>query len=64
SWRWAIIGAFIIAAFITPSIDPVTQAAVAIPLMVLYVLGIALVKLVEKRGLGAADVTAPELDDE
>ena len=51
-WRWAIIGSFVLAAFITPSIDPVTQAAVAIPLMVLYVLGIILVKMVEKRALG------------
>ena len=59
-WRWAIIGAFVIAAFITPSIDPVTQAAVAIPLMVLYALGIGLVKLVEKRALGRM----PEEDDE
>lgn len=63
SWRWAIIGAFVIAAFITPSIDPVTQAAVAIPLMVLYLLGIALVKLVENRGLGAADITATDEDE-
>ena len=52
AWRWAIIGSFIIAALITPSIDPVTQAAVAIPLIFLYGLGILLVKLVEKRGLG------------
>ncbi|MXY78426.1 MAG: twin-arginine translocase subunit TatC [Chloroflexi bacterium] len=52
AWRWAIIGSFIIAALITPSIDPVTQAAVAIPLIFLYGLGILLVKLVETRGLG------------
>ena len=52
AWRWAIIGSFIVAALITPSIDPVTQAAVAIPLIFLYGLGILLVKLVEKRGLG------------
>ena len=50
-WRWAIIGSFVIAAFITPSIDPVTQAFVAIPLVFLYGLGIVLVKIVEKRGL-------------
>lgn len=64
SWRWAIIGAFIIAAFITPSIDPVTQAAVAIPLMVLYALGIILVKIVEPRALGrmAVDVDGDDED--
>ena len=59
-WRWALIGSFVIAAFITPSIDPVTQFAVAVPLMVLYVLGIGLVKLVEKRALGRM----PDEDDE
>ena len=52
AWRWAIIGSFVIAAFITPSIDPVTQALVAVPLIFLYGLGIGLVKLVETRGLG------------
>ena len=57
---------FVIAAFITPSIDPVTQAAVAIPLMVLYALGIGLVKLVETRALGKMpneDEPRPELDN-
>ena len=39
AWRWAIIGSFVIAAFITPSIDPVTQAFVAVPLIFLYGLG-------------------------
>ncbi|PZC44572.1 MAG: sec-independent protein translocase protein TatC [Chloroflexi bacterium] len=52
AWRWAIIGSFVVAAFITPSIDPVTQAFVAVPLIFLYGLGIILVKIVEKRGLG------------
>jgi len=51
-WRWAIIGSFVIAAMITPSIDPVTQAFVAIPLLFLYGLGIVLVKIVQSRGLG------------
>ena len=60
AWRWAIIGSFVIAAFITPSIDPVTQAAVAIPLIFLYGLGILLVKLVEKRGLGRHRNVEPE----
>ena len=51
AWRWAIIGSFLIAAFITPSIDPITQAAVALPLIGLYGLGIGLVRLVQDRGL-------------
>ena len=49
SWRWAIIGSFVLAAVITPSVDPVTQAAVALPLICLYFLGILLVKLVERH---------------
>ena len=51
AWRWAFIGAFVLAALITPSVDPVTQAAVAIPLILLYVLGAVLVWIVQDRGL-------------
>ena len=48
-WRWAIIGAFLLAALITPSIDPVTQTFVAVPTLGLYALGVGLVRLVEHR---------------
>lgn len=54
-WRWAMIGAFVLAALITPSVDPVTQAAVAFPLIGLYGLGILLVRLVQNRGLGRSE---------
>jgi sec-independent protein translocase protein TatC len=47
-WRFAIVGAFIISAIITPSIDPITQTMVAIPMIVLYFVGIVLAKMVEK----------------
>ena len=46
-WRQAIILAFVAAAIVTPSIDPVTQLVVAGPIIVLYFVGIALAKLVE-----------------
>lgn len=46
-WRFAIVGAFIVSAVVTPSIDPVTQALVAGPIIGLYFLGIVLAKLVE-----------------
>lgn len=46
-WRHAIVVAFIVAAIVTPSIDPVTQALVAGPIVALYFVGIALAKLVE-----------------
>jgi sec-independent protein translocase protein TatC len=46
-WRQAIIIAFVVAAIVTPSIDPITQALVAGPIVVLYFAGIVLAKLVE-----------------
>lgn len=48
-WRYSIVLAFVAAAVVTPSIDPVTQSLVAGPIIVLYFLGIALAKLVEAR---------------
>jgi len=47
-WRFAIVGAFIISAIVTPSIDPITQTLVAVPMIVLYFVGIVLAKMVEK----------------
>ncbi|MEX1253365.1 MAG: twin-arginine translocase subunit TatC [Dehalococcoidia bacterium] len=46
-WRQSIIIAFVVAAIVTPSIDPITQSLVAGPIVVLYFFGIALAKLVE-----------------
>lgn len=47
-WRFAIVGAFIISAIVTPSIDPITQTLVAVPMIVLFFVGIFLAKLVEQ----------------
>jgi sec-independent protein translocase protein TatC len=47
-WRFAIVGAFLISAVVTPSIDPITQTLVAVPMIVLYFVGILLAKLVEQ----------------
>jgi sec-independent protein translocase protein TatC len=47
-WRFALVGAFVVSAIVTPSIDPITQTLVAVPMIVLYFVGIALAKLVEK----------------
>jgi sec-independent protein translocase protein TatC len=47
-WRFAIVGAFVISAIVTPSIDPITQTLVALPMIVLYFVGIILAKLVEQ----------------
>ncbi|MFC1943036.1 twin-arginine translocase subunit TatC [Chloroflexota bacterium] len=45
----AIILAFVLAAFITPTIDPVNQSLVAAPLIVLYEMSIWLAKLVQRK---------------
>jgi len=52
----AIIFAFILAAIITPTFDPINQSLVAVPLIVLYEISIWLAKLVQRRETG---VTAP-----
>ena len=61
-WRWAIIGSFLLAALITPSIDPVTQTFVAVPTLGLYVLGVVLVRIVENRTV--IPVIESDLDDD
>ncbi len=48
-WRLAIVAAFVIAAIVTPTIDPVTQSLVAGPIIVLYGLGIVLAVIVQPR---------------
>jgi sec-independent protein translocase protein TatC len=50
-WRFAIVGAFIISAIVTPSIDPITQTLVAAPMIVLYFVGIVGARLVESTPL-------------
>jgi len=50
-WRQAFVLAFVAAAVVTPSIDPITQALVAGPMIALYFLGIALARLVEGNPL-------------
>ncbi len=53
-WRYAILFSVLLAAIVTPSIDPVTQTVVAVPIIILYFVGIGLAKLVEGNSfLGA-----------
>lgn len=47
--RFALIGAFILGAVITPTFDPVNQSLVAIPLIVLYELGIILSRFARRK---------------
>ncbi|MBM2826163.1 MAG: Sec-independent protein translocase, TatC subunit [Dehalococcoidia bacterium] len=43
--RYAFVAAFVLAAIITPTVDPINQSLVAIPLIILYEIGILLAKL-------------------
>ncbi len=47
--RYWVIIAFILAAIITPTFDPVNQALVAAPLLVLYELGVLLARVAGRR---------------
>jgi sec-independent protein translocase protein TatC len=47
--KFAMLGAFILAAIITPTFDPINQTIVAVPLIVLYEIGILLAKLARRR---------------
>jgi len=48
-WRYAIIIAFMLAAVVTPTIDPVTQTLVGGPICILYFVGIGLAWLVRRN---------------
>lgn len=48
-WRFAIVGAFLLSAVVTPTIDPVTQSLVAGPIIVLYFVGIGLAWMVRRN---------------
>lgn len=48
-WRIAVVVIFIVAAILTPTPDPLTQALVALPLCGLYFLSIILARFVEKK---------------
>lgn len=43
--RWAVVLAFVIAAIITPTPDPVNQTIVAVPIIILYEIGVLFARL-------------------
>jgi sec-independent protein translocase protein TatC len=57
-WKWAVILAFVLGAVITPTLDPVNQTLIALPLIILYLLSILLARLVEKRKNTPLEVTS------
>ncbi len=48
-FKYAIVLSFIVAAAVTPTPDMVTQTAVAVPMIVLYLLGVAIAYLFGKK---------------
>jgi sec-independent protein translocase protein TatC len=56
--KFAIVGAFVLAAIITPTFDPVNQTLVALPLIVLYEMSIWLAKLVQRKHPASASEPA------
>jgi len=54
---WAFVGAFIFSAILTPTIDPINQSLVAIPLIILYEMSIWLSKLVYRRNTNLVPVS-------
>jgi len=57
--RYFIVGAFIVAAVVTPP-DVLSQCLLAIPLCVLYEVGLLMTRLMEKRGREIAKVTTEQ----
>lgn len=46
--KFALLGAFIVAAIITPTPDPINQSIVAVPLILLYEVGILLSRIAQR----------------
>lgn len=62
--RFWLIVAFILAAIITPTPDPINQALVAAPLLLLYELGILLAKLAGRRRRRSREAATPATEAE
>jgi sec-independent protein translocase protein TatC len=48
-FRWAVLGIFVIAAIITPTPDVATQTVFAVPMILLYLLGVAIAWVAGKK---------------
>ena len=48
-WKWALLGSFIIAAILTPTPDPFNQSLMAVPMFLLYWVGILGAKYFGKK---------------
>lgn len=61
NWKFAVVGAFVLGAMFTPP-DPLTQAALAVPMVVLYGLSIAVSYLLNRDGRPRLSI-APDPDE-
>ena len=55
--RFWVVVAFLLGAIITPTFDPVNQALVAVPLLVLYELGVLLARLADRSRRTSTAIT-------
>jgi sec-independent protein translocase protein TatC len=58
-WRFAVVGIAVVAAVITPTVDPVNMGLVMGPLLALYFLGVLLAKILYKPRPAADAQAAP-----
>jgi sec-independent protein translocase protein TatC len=54
-WRHALLAAFIVAAIVTPTPDPITQTMLALPLYGLFWIAILVASQVERRKAAAEE---------
>lgn len=52
-WRFAVVGIAVLAAMVTPSVDPVTMLLTMIPLLILYVISIFMARLGQRQYEGS-----------
>ena len=48
-FRWAVLGIFVVAAIITPTPDVATQTVFAVPMILLYLLGVVIAAIFGKK---------------
>jgi sec-independent protein translocase protein TatC len=53
AWRYAVVAIAIIAAAVTPTVDPINMGLVMLPLMGLYVVSIVLAAIVRRPRNGS-----------
>jgi sec-independent protein translocase protein TatC len=48
-WRFAVVGIAVLAAMVTPSVDPVTMMLTMVPLLVLYIISIFMARIGQRQ---------------